>query len=564
MKSLRSLLWIVAAFTLVHAPLPAQESTRAVDLVQLTPQDFGMVAVARDLRANLERWGQSPWLAKLHRSPIGAFLQQGQELADLKKLHDDFKNHLGVDWATLRDDVFGDLVVFGYRPGPQNKPDLEEALFLVRPRRPEALTTLVDKINHWQKKSGELKSLDSLEHRGVKYLRRTGAKETHYYFQDGGVFALTSHEATLKEVIERFKEPSGKTASTWSRWLGQAGADKAFLALAVNPRPFDPEFQTKSPAAGKPEENPKLLADAWQALDCLVLGVRLDNSLEFKLSVQARIKDLPEAYRRLFADAGKPSLLWQYFPERPIVALAGQVNVTEFMNGLAQLLPPPARKSLLDQKRNIGALIGLDLPGDVYPNVGPDWGLCLFPAADPKHMPQLLAALAVRPGAKEAPVDQSLVKGLQFLVGLALFEYNRTHENPIRLLTLKQGEVEVKYLTADKLFPAGFQPAFALKDGYLVLGSSPAAIAQFKKNEAAPAAGAEIPVFRLSASELAKLLRHQRPHLVDQIAQRNNIDPDLASQGLDGVINVLDLFDRFEWTQAAAGNQFSAMWRFYP
>src|SRR5207253_2453506 len=118
---------------------------------------------------------------------------------------------------------------------------------------------------------------------------------------------------------------------------------------------------------------------------------------------------------------------------------------------------------------------------DVLPNLGPDWGLCVLPSRDAQHLPQAMFALAVRSGSKEQPIDQALFKGAQFFAGLAILEFNKNNPNAlIRLQTAMQGKVEVKYLTSDKFFPAGLQPACALKDGFLIFATSPDAIADFR------------------------------------------------------------------------------------
>src|SRR5262249_16622093 len=159
-------------------------------------------------------------------------------------------------------------------------------------------------------------------------------------------------------------------------------------------------------------------------------------------------------------------------------------------------LPPPIRSAFMDGlKKSVGAALGLNVLRDVLPNVGPDWGVCVLPTAtlsspgpadegktaqvDQAVWPQAVAALAVRPGDKK--VDQALLKGVHLAAGALVFFYNQSHsDDPIQLKNTVQDKVEITYLANDKLFPRGVQPAFTLKDGYLIVASSPAAIAGFK------------------------------------------------------------------------------------
>src|SRR4029450_4106044 len=129
--------------------------------------------------------------------------------------------------------------------------------------------------------------------------------------------------------------------------------------------------------------------------------------------------------------------------------------------------------------KNLGAL-GLNVTRDILPNIGPDLGFAVT-LPDGNGMPRALVALAAKSAPKEAPVDQMLIKSAQLFVGLAVFEYNRkNNDKPVHIRSVQQGDVEVKYLAQDKLFPPGIQPAIALKDGYLLFASAPEAIADFR------------------------------------------------------------------------------------
>jgi hypothetical protein len=161
-------------------------------------------------------------------------------------------------------------------------------------------------------------------------------------------------------------------------------------------------------------------------------------------------------------------------------------------------------------------------------------------------------------------VDQALLRGVHFVAGLALFDYNRRHpDDPIRVSTLRQQNVDVNYLSNDKLLPPGFQPAWALKDGYLLLTTTPEAIARFRPAAEAPAS-TEAPLMRLSSVELAKLLRAHRQAVLDHIAAKNDIPKQAAAQGLDITLSLLDLIERMEIVRSGGSGQASLILRIYP
>jgi hypothetical protein len=174
-------------------------------------------------------------------------------------------------------------------------------------------------------------------------------------------------------------------------------------------------------------------------------------------------------------------------------------------------------------------------------------------------MPQVIAALAVRPGKKQ--VDTALLRGIQFLAGLFLFEYNSRHpDDPIRL----RQDGDTKYLLSDKLFPPGWQPACTLKDGYLLIASSPDGIRQFRPGQRNVETGSETPLLRVAAAPLSKTLRLNRQAILDHLAAKNKIPVAGAARDFDNALSVLDLLDRVEIVHAGGAGQASFSLRILP
>ena len=180
-----------------------------------------------------------------------------------------------------------------------------------------------------------------------------------------------------------------------------------------------------------------------------------------------------------------------------------------------------------------------------------------MPAAEGQPLPQALIALAVKPLPKEAPVDQGLYRAIQFFAGLALFDYNRKNTPPIRVSTVQQGAVEVKHLSHEHLFPAGFQPALALKGGYLLLATSPEAIARFQPHDSTAVAGDAVPFVRFLPGELAKLLRQHRSKAVEQLSAKQQVSKQVAAQTFDSTLQVLELFQEATLSQRVREDQMS-------
>jgi hypothetical protein len=199
------------------------------------------------------------------------------------------------------------------------------------------------------------------------------------------------------------------------------------------------------------------------------------------------------------------------------------------------------------------------------------------------------------------------LRALQVLAGLAVFDHNRNGKGQLRLRELRLEQVEGMYLTGDGGLPEGLEPTFALKGGYLVLATSPAALARLAvpsaapappevpllrlslrglagcvgartpqgalalnagclllassplalERLAAPAAGffTEVPLLRVSLRGLAGLVRSRSGAVAAHLADRNRVPPEVAARWVDGLLAALSLADRLELTQRAEAGQ---------
>src|SRR5262249_1370147 len=150
----------------------------------------------------------------------------------------------------------------------------------------------------------------------------------------------------------------------------------------------------------------------------------------------------------------------------------------------------------------------------VVPCLGPDVGFGVLPPSAAEKaiwFPYLIGALRVQPGKHEPPLERSLLTALNTLAVFVGVAYNSTHTDQMVLSSVMQDKVEVKFMTNPRFFPGGVQPAFAFKEGYLVVASSPAAIQLFQANAAPmPATDGEVPWLRLSVREVCRYLQGRR------------------------------------------------------
>jgi hypothetical protein len=224
---------------------------------------------------------------------------------------------------------------------------------------------------------------------------------------------------------------------------------------------------------------------------------------------------------------------------------------------VGEFLDEPSRKALRDSlDRPAGPALGKNLR-ELLPYIGPDVGMYVAapPAGDKNWFPQALWAVRVRSNPTGKPVERTLMDALNAFANLAVLDHNSKHDDRIDLKTVQQDKIEVKYFVNEK-FPAGFQPAYALKDGYLLVASSPEVIRRFQASPPAPAASdlaAEVPLARWSLVALRSYLKDHREPLA--AAAEKDKPKEQAAADLDKLQSVLQLIDTVELTQRPTPGQ---------
>jgi hypothetical protein len=417
------------------------------------------------------------------------------------------------------------------------------------------LAKVVDVLNR------DLKEPAKRVYKKTTYFRRVDEKgSVTFYYVAGSFLAFSSQEAMLREVLARRLDRSGREKGKEAplvQQLRRLGVDRALAVLWFNPRAFDAHIG-KIVAGARAAEAPalKTFRRYWRAVEGAALALSVGNNVAVKFAVRASADKLPREAQPLFAKATEPSDLWQRFPADALVAGAGRIDFVAFVRSLGELLPPQAREAFkAGLKRGVEAPFGVDLFKDILPYLGPDWGFCVTAPADKKTLiPYFTWALRVQPGPKKMSVGQVLFSGLNTVAQFAVLSYNSgPGPGAMELKSAKQGDDEVKYLVNEKLFPRGFQPAFALKDGYLLLATSPEAVRTFAKGTTARKVSGEVPVLRVSLRGWATFLKDRRAAVTKYLAKKDGISRDKARQHLEGLVWALDLFDRLELTQKTGG-----------
>ncbi|HEV3260973.1 MAG TPA: hypothetical protein VG013_29240 [Gemmataceae bacterium] len=554
----RLLTWLPPLLAVL--PAAAYAETPRDHLLRLVPPDVGFCFVVQDLRRHSESFLASAFVKQFRASPVGVALAKDPDMQKLARADKELEKYLRVGWPRLRDDIFGDAVVFAYRPGPPGKREQEQGVMLVEARDAKLLAELVDRVNAVQKKAGDLKDVEVHKHKGAAYYRRVERKGVNFYYLHGPVLAFSRQEEMLRHVIELDRQAAAKEPPLVSRQLSRCGADRDLAVWWINPPAFVPDLEEQATQSSGAESTlHKAMLAYWKPLEGITLSAAVHrNDLELKLVLLARQKELPETVRHLFAGKAQASELWRRFPSHAILAVAGRVDGVALGELVSGFLTPEARTRLREAvDRGAGAALGKEVGKEVVPFLGPDWGFCVVapPAVEKALVPEMLWALRVRPDGKVPPVDQALLNALNTFAMLAVFSYNSANADQISLKTAVEDKTEVKYLASNKRFAPGFQPAFALKDGYLLLAGSPGAIRRF--NGASTSTGpvlpaGEIPLLRFSVRELRTFLKDRIEPLAAQLAGKQGLSKEEAQRHLRDLIRSSELVERVDVNQRAA------------
>jgi hypothetical protein len=550
-------------YFLLFSPL-AQAGAPSADLLRLVPPDMGFCVLVQDLHGHAERFLASPFMEHFRQSRLGKTLLSAPEAAKLEQVRSFLETALGVDWPRVRDEILGDAIVVAYRPGPPIGRE-EAGLFLVRARNVDLLNQLVQRLNDIQQDSGELKELVALKHQNVSYFCRVEAKGKAFYYLNGAVLAFSHQETAIRQVIDLDRNATVAATVPLARELDILGANDALVALWINPRVFEPEIERSCKRVeGAEAAVRKAVLSYWKALDAAALLVHLRKSdLELMLTFRISEARLPSAARKLMERGPRASELWQCFPEGAILTVAGRFEPAAWNEFVTGLLNEDARLALRRAvDRGAGAALGKDVGREVLPYIGPDWGFCVAaaPAAEKAWFPQVTWALRVRQGDQQPSVDRTLLNGLNTLATLAVFAYNSSHEDHLSLKVVFDGPVEIRHLIGEKAFPPGLEPAFAYKNGYLLVASSPEAVRSFGKPGPAPAAldsAGETPLLRLSFTALGQLLKDRQDVLTSYLAEKSGLPLEEMTRRINKLRDAIALFDHVALTHRSAADQHS-------
>ena len=545
---------LALAVLLVGAVAGPAAADPADDLLRLVPPGAGVGVVVRDLRTHAGAVRASPFAAWFAGSELGRRLAGSAEVGHLRNVEAFLAAQFGVTADDLRDDVFGDAVVFAFEPGPPGKPAEDAGLFLVKPRKPEVLQKLVARLTEVQTRSGEVAGVRELTHGGRAFsVRELTAGRADYHAWVGGVFAFSAQERAIRAMLDR--DASAPTTENTSppaaARLRRLGVADACLSVWLEPRTFDAGLAAREAVTPDPGERAFLaqFRRLWAAIDGLAVSVRPGRDLEISAVAGVNREKLPAEMAPVLFPAPGGSAGWAGVPADALFAAGGRLDLPGVVGAAVPFLPADAQGGLraLTREETGTALVR---------GLGPDWAAWVRPPVGPGWVPggTVVTRLGGPPAAR-ADLGRALLLILDSVVLFARIDYNRTHADQLDLGQETHGPVQVRFLRSAAGFLPGVRPAYAVKGDYLVLASAPEEVARFEP-PADPAPGAVAPpLVRVNVAAVRNYLDRNRPPLAAAVAAGQGRPPATVEAELGNLAGGLQPFRRVEVGYTAAGDR---------
>jgi hypothetical protein len=188
----------------------------------------------------------------------------------------------------------------------------------------------------------------------------------------------------------------------------------------------------------------------------------------------------------------------------------------------------------------------------VLAGLGPNWAVWIAAPQKDSWVPEFTAVLRVT-DAGDGSTTRAVAQAVDAAAQLLRVDHNRKHSDPIDLVEETRDGVTVKYLTSEKALPTGFRPAYAIRDGYLVLAGSPDAVRRFKAPSSSAAGGS--PSLWISAARLGEYLGRHKRAVAEVVAKGSNRPLADVEKEFADLAAALEAFDRIEVTHSAVGGK---------
>ena len=619
-------LWLVLAAN-ASGRAQDQPGARPADgLLRLVPPDSVAVLTVEGLRDQIRAFTASRLAEGLKQLPAVQAWVESEKARQFAHSRDQIEAVLGIKLTEVCDELIGDTVVLALRLSPDAPADSSQArgLLLFQARNKVLLDRLIHAINTKQKESGELTQVTERQRAGITYHCRVfaaaAARPSEWYVSyPDGTFAFSNSEGLILSVIDRKGQGDAPDAPGAPR-ASNPSSEKIDRGLRELPR-FQ-SVQSRLPAKAlarlfvEPRQLVRLMAAAprpAKAADARIMamiarylaavdyaGAALVWNASGIVVHTAETLDPAKLDPWLVRWAGNHRQLDPALRRVPPTALAvasGRIDAVALHEALLQIVPDEDAPRLSNLETLLtGLLLGQDLRTRILPQLGP--GVLAY-VDSPPETDDALATGAPRSTASAWPFPQVLVisvqgdepaapvanarppqavsrdnhaasaaaaieNALNSVLALAALDEKR-NDGRSRIITRSVAGASVTTLDS----PIPFAYAVDVAGSRLVLGTSPAAVANYLEASRNPESGARFRQFQARAfpdeetffcvdlDAVSQLAGRRHDRLVEILASRKNRPVADVDRDLSQVLAFAKLFEaayitsRFEPEAAA-------------
>ena len=471
-------LWLTLS-TLGVAQSPATSPTDQI--LRLVPGDMAFCLIVEDVAGHYQQLLSSPLRRRVAEQPAVQEWQARPEFKKLLAIRSVLPFHFGIALDQLRDDILGQSVVLAFRPA-DGAGQREAGIVFCCAKNQETLASLIEFL------SGPPKDRDKVqrEHRGVRYLQRPrGRGGVDYLLQIGAVGVITDKEPAIRAVIDTSLDGKGLAADPTIQQMRHALPKGCLMQALFRPRSFDDALARSAPTGSHSDAFvAQFMLRHWQALRWMAFTVRCEQALHVGWHLDFDEDHLPPESRTWMERTSGNSNFWDNVASNAFAVIAGRCDFLSLTAFIAQLIAAENDKDARMVAEIFTQLLaGFDIQKDLLPRLGPEVGLVVRPQPD-KLIPILTAAVQLQdcqPDEKGSlSLSQALETALRPFLVLIAFDHNHKRRDTWMANTQIANGRRVHYLAGGQRLPAWLQPGFAIADGYLVAGSSPQAVLDWR------------------------------------------------------------------------------------
>ena len=527
------------------------------ELLARVPPETGICLIVQNLREHGDQLVKSPFAEVLANSPLAEKLFPQKDRAKLAAFDALLRANLDTSFAEVRDDILGDAFVFAFRPAPLDRPDEEQGLILLRPRNPNRLGKLLERLNELQKASGEIRAVRTLSYRDFSYQVREKPEGAEYYLFHEGIFAFSGQESALRALIDQSilaARPEAPLPAV-QQARQRLELESAFLVCWFHPRVFDSYLRPENSRDPREQAFLSQFRRLWQSCDSLAIYAHPRQNFEVGFAAAFQPQRMPAELKPLLLEPARPTRVATAIPEDSLVAAVGTIDLPAWLEALASFLPASDRdgiKQLLED--GLGPVIGRQRLPSLLQGIGPGWAAWVIPPPHDSVSGLPLAAVAVELSTSEPNISPAIGQALEVGFHFVRISYNRTHSDQIDLHDEADGANRVRFLRNDAGFPPGFQPAFAIKGNLVLLATHPDAIRGLQPPASHPdRLGLASPKlttldWRISATRILALLEQHHKSLAKVIAEWTECEKGAVTRELSIFHELLKLLKSIQLT----------------